>query len=147
MRSTENAQLVWGARVLIAAVTVMNLQAAVQFMYAPQNYTAGFEMSGVAGEAMMRGMGVLFLMWCVPYIFASIHPVKYHVALVSAVIMQFIGVVGESLILATIPGSHVMIHASVTRFILFDGGGLIVLLAALLLASLATRHSRGSLNS
>ena len=125
----------------------MNLQAAVQFMFAPQNYTAGFEMSGVAGEAMMRGMGVLFLMWCVPYIFASIHPVKYHVALVSAVIMQFIGVVGESLILATIPGSHVMIHASVTRFILFDGGGLIVLLAALLLASLATRHSRGSLNS
>lgn len=145
MKSAGRNRLIWLARVLIAAVTVMNVQAALQFMFAPQNFAAGFEMSGVVGEAMMRGMGVLFLMWSVPYVFASIQPVRYQIALVSAVIMHFIGVAGESLILATIPETHAMVHASVTRFILFDGGGLIVLLCALFLVSLTTRpHVKNS---
>lgn len=124
---------IWIARVLIAAVTLMNIQAAFQFMLRPQDYAWGFELTGVPGDAMMQGMGLLFLMWSIPYIFALVHPVKNMISLITAVIMQFIGVAGESLILLRLPGEHPLITASVTRFILFDGGGLLVLLIALYL--------------
>ena len=123
----------WIARLLIAAVTVMNLQAAFQFMLRPQDYTAGFEMTGIAGGAMVQGMGLLFLMWNIPYVFAAIHPARNFVSLVEAVIMQIIGVCGETLLLLGLPGEHPVLEASVKRFILFDGVGLVVLLAALIL--------------
>ena len=123
----------WVARILIIGVTFMNIQAAVQFVLSPQNYAWGFELSGEPGDAMMRGMGLLFLMWNIPYIFAVVHPVKNFISLIEAVIMQLIGVVGESLILLRLPGEHPLIHESVTRFILFDGAGLFPLIAALIL--------------
>ena len=55
------------ARLLIAAVLLMNVQCAVLFLVLPGPYAAGFDMPGPLGEAMLRGMGVLFLMWNVPY--------------------------------------------------------------------------------
>lgn len=134
--------LVWASRALIAAVTLMNLQAAILFILRPEDFAYGFEMSGAAGEAMLRGMGLLFLMWNIPYIFALVHPLRNFVSLIEAVIMQFIGVTGETLILLGLPGEHPLIEASVGRFILFDGAGLVVLIAALLLAELARRSSR-----
>ncbi len=123
----------WIARVLIAAVTIMNIQAAFQFMLRPQDYAPGFELTGVPGEAIMQGLGLLFLMWSIPYVFAALQPVKNFISLISAVIMQFIGVAGDTLILLRLPGEHPEITSSVTRFILFDGAGLLVLLVALFL--------------
>ncbi len=111
-------------------VTLMNLQAALQFMLRPQMYAPGFEMTGIAGEAMIQGLGLLFLMWNIPYIFAVVQPLRNFVSLVEAVIMQFIGVVGETLLLIGLPGEHPILEASVKRFILFDGSGLVFLLAA-----------------
>lgn len=131
MEKREGSSRVWVARLLIGAVTVMNIQAAVQFMLRPQDYAPGFEMRGVPGAAMMQGLGLLFLMWSIPYLFAAVQPVKNFISLVSAVIMQFIGVTGESLILLRLPGEHPQITSSVTRFIIFDGAGLVVLLGAL----------------
>jgi len=133
MSENKTHILLWISRLLIAAVTLMNLQAAFLFILKPQDYAPGFEMSGAAGEAMVRGMGLLFLMWNIPYIFAVLHPVRQFISLVEAVIMQFIGVTGESLILLGLHGEHPIIQASVRRFIFFDGAGLVVLLAALLL--------------
>jgi len=142
MQNQKAKGLVWISRVLIAAVTLMNLQAAFLFLLRPENFASGFEMSGAAGEAMMRGMGLLFLMWNIPYVFASVHPVRLFTSLVEAVIMQFIGVTGETFILLGLPGEHPLIEASVGRFILFDGAGLVCLIIALLLAVLARRSSR-----
>jgi hypothetical protein len=133
MENKSRSSRVWIARVLIAAVTIMNVQSAFQFMLHPQDYAWGFELTGVPGEAMVRGMGVLFLMWNVPYIFAAVHSVKHFISLIEAVIMQFIGVIGESVILLGLPGDHPFITSSVTRFIIFDGAGLVVLVIALLL--------------
>lgn len=133
-----NKSAVWISRILVAAVTVMNVQAAFQFMLMPQNYAYGFEMTGAAGEAMLQGMGVLFLMWNIPYMFAAYHPVRNFISLVEAVIMQFIGVTGETLILLGMPEGHPLIEASVKRFIIFDGSGLVFLTVALLLV-LSTR--------
>ena len=142
MKENGSGLRVWVSRLLIAAVTIMNLQAAFLFMLRPGDFSYGFEMIGTAGEAMMRGMGLLFLMWNIPYIFAAIHPTRNFISLVEAVIMQFIGVAGETLILVGLPGEHPLIEVSVKRFILFDGSGFVFLLIALLLAVLARRSSR-----
>ena len=127
------------ARILIGIVTLLNLQAAFQFMFWPSNYAPGFEISGEAGIAVIQGMGLLFLMWNIPYLFALTNPVKRLLSLIEAVIMQAIGVIGETVLLLTLKGEHPQIHASVLRFIIFDGAGLVLLLIAL---SLVIRFRR-----
>ena len=123
----------WLARVLIVFVTAWNLQAALVFILWPEHYAPGFELTGVPGVAAVRGTGILFVMWNVPYVVALWHPQKYRLALGMALAMQFIGLVGESLILATLPQEHALLRASITRFIIFDGGGLLLLAAVFLL--------------
>lgn len=113
-----------------------NVQAAVAFLLAPATYAPGFELSGAPGAAMVRGLGVLFLMWNVPYAVALWHPIRQRVSLYEAVAMQAIGLVGESLILWSLGGRHPVAAASVIRFIAFDGAGL----ALLALAAWLTRR-------
>ena len=120
-------------RFLIGLVTFFNLDAAFAFLFYPQNFSGGFELSGDAGNAVIQGMGLLFLMWNIPYLVALINPFRYKVSLIEAVIMQAIGVIGETILLLILKGEHPLIKASVLRFILFDGGGLIFLGAALFL--------------
>jgi len=120
----------WLARALIAAVFLWNVQCAVAFLAAPATYAAGFELSGPAGAATVRGIGVLFLMWNVPYFVALLHPGRHRVSLYEAVAMQAIGLIGESLILWSLDGGHPVAAASVSRFIAFDGVGLVALLPA-----------------
>ncbi len=120
----------WLARGLIAAVFLWNVQCAVAFLAAPATYAPGFELNGPAGEAAVRGLGLLFLMWNVPYFVALLHPVRRRVSLYEAIAMQAIGLVGESLILWALPVAHPVAQAAVTRFVAFDGSGLILLLAA-----------------
>lgn len=115
------------ARALIGMVLFFNLQAAFVFIFNPAAYTTGFEVSGVPGEKLVQGMGILFLMWNVPYIFALIHPVRNRISLLSAIIMQAIGVASESILLATLPAGHSMLERTAMRFIVFDGVGLILL--------------------
>lgn len=120
----------WLSRLLIAAVFIWNVQCAVAFLVSPAPYAAGFELEGTTGEAMVRGMGVLFLMWNVPYAVALWHPVRFRVALAEALAMQSIGLLGESLILVSLPPVHSLARMSIARFIAFDAAGLLLLLAA-----------------
>ena len=122
--------LLWLARGLIAAVFLWNVQCAGAFLAAPATYAPGFELTGPAGEAVVRALGVLFLMWNVPYFVALLDPARRRVSLYEALAMQAIGLVGESLILWALPDAHPGAQTTVTRFIVFDGGGLILLLAA-----------------
>ena len=92
------------ARILIGFVFLVNVQCALVFLIWPEKYTPGFELSGVPGEAMLRGLGVLFLMWNVPYAVALWNPIRYRLALWMAIAMQAIGVAGETLIAITLPG-------------------------------------------
>ena len=126
----RNPSTLWLARVLIALVTAWNLQAALVFILWPERFAPSFELSGVPGAVAMRGTGVLFVMWNVPYLVALWHPRKYWLALGMTLAMQFIGLVGESLILITLPNEYALLHASILRFIVFDGGGLLLLAAA-----------------
>ena len=121
------------ARGLIGVVILFNLQAALVFLLWPGNYILAFELEGLTGEAMLRGLGVLFLMWNVPYAVAMWNPIRYRISLYQALAMQTIGLVGESIIYATLPEIHNLIRASILRFIVFDALGLLLLIAAAIL--------------
>jgi len=118
------------ARVALLAVLFANLSAAIPYLARPAGYVAAFELSGVPGEVAVRGFGLLFLMWAVPFIPAIIHPVKYRVAFVCVLAMQVIGLIGESLLLMALPAGHQALRAAGLRFIAFDGVGLLILLIA-----------------
>ena len=75
-------------------------------------------------------MGLLFVMWNVPYGVAVLNPERNSISHIEAIVMQAIGVVGESGLLWGLPGGHVEITATLVRFIWFDAGGLVALLAA-----------------
>jgi hypothetical protein len=120
----------WLARIALLAVLVANLTAAIPYIVRPTDYVSAYELTGVPGEIAVRGFGILFLMWAVPFIPAIIQPVRYRVAFVSVVAMQIIGLVGESLMLLGLPAGHDILRATGLRFIAFDGAGLVILLFA-----------------
>ena len=126
------------ARLAIALVVLWNIQCAFAFLFWPDHFTAGFELSGAPGEAAVRGVGLLFLMWNIPYAVALIHPLRYRISLYEATAMQGIGLLGETLILMSLPPVHNILHASLMRFIAFDGAGFVLLLLAIWFVSRAT---------
>ncbi len=121
------------ARLLVALVLLSNLYAALAFFFYPQPFIAAYELIGAPGEAAVAGMGLLFLMWQVPYVVALLNPLKHQLSLVEALIMQGLGVIGETFILLRIPLQHATLRASITRFLVFDAAGLALLALAWLL--------------
>jgi hypothetical protein len=116
-------------------VLFANVQCAVAFWLAPAGYAPMFELAGAAGQAAVQGVAVLFLMWNVPYAVALWHPRRHRLALWQAVVMQALGVAGETLIWWQMPAAHAVLRGSLEHFIAFDGGALVVLcLAAALMA-------------
>ncbi|BBB49726.1 hypothetical protein [Pelolinea submarina] len=135
-------QRLWLSRLLIGAVLFFNLQCALAFLADPAAYMAGFGLSGAAGAGMIRGMGLLFVMWNVPYIFACLNPLKHRTSLIEANIMQAIGLIGETWILFSSDYQNPLITVSVMRFIVFDGGGLVLLLIAYFLTTKRGKKNR-----
>lgn len=129
MKNKDFARLLL-TRVLIFLVLAMNLQCAFAYIFDPMSYVAPFELSGEPGRAAVIGIGILFVMWQVPYVFALVQPLRNRRSLVEAVVMQAIGLVGETLLLRTIPLTHSELRASILRFVFFDAGGLILLVVA-----------------
>ena len=84
---------------------------------------------------MLRGLGVLFLMWNVPYAVALWNPIRFRLALWMAITMQAIGLVGEILIAISLPVEHIGIRSAISRFVVFDAAGLLMLSAAAVLSA------------
>lgn len=118
------------ARGLIGLVIIWNLGAAFVFLLQPEQYTGAYELGGQPGAAALRGIGLLFVMWNVPYVVALWHPVRHRTSLYEALVMQSIGLAGETLIYLTLPEIHSGLRASISRFVVFDGLGLVLLAAA-----------------
>lgn len=125
----------WIARILIGLVLGMNLACAIEFMSRPELYLSAYELSGEVGRAVIIGYGILFLMWQVPYFFAFYSPKLHKVSLIQAILMQGIGLIGESLLFRTILMENPVLRVSILRFIWFDGGGLVFLILALMIGS------------
>jgi len=118
------------ARILIGLVFLVNIQCALVFLFNPSPYMVGFGLEGLAGEQNVRALGLLFMMWNVPYAFALANPKKHRISLIEAVIMQAIGLIGETSILMVGGPYPSPIESTLKRFILFDGVGLAFLLMA-----------------
>ena len=123
----------WAARLLVALVVAWNLQCALVFLLSPGVFAPGFELTGIPGEAAVRGFAVLFVMWNIPYLVALWQPRRNRLSLWEALAMQMVGVIGESFILLSIPAGYPILHTSIIRFITFDAAGVVTLIVAILL--------------
>ena len=119
----------WIGRAIVATVCTWNLTAAVPFVLNPANYTRSFELAdcGIGGEILVRGLGIAFLMWQVPFLPVIWHPGRQRTPFLCVLGMQVLGLVGESIMMASLPGEHAPLRATGWRFILFDGAGLLLM--------------------
>ena len=115
------------------------MTAAIPYVLRPADYAAAYELTGVPGEVVVRGFGILYLMWAVPFVPAIWHPARNRVAFVCVLAMQAIGLAGESLMLAGLPAGHAVLRATGLRFVAFDGAGLVILLIAYHASHIANR--------
>ena len=115
------------ARVFIGIVLFFNVQCALVFIGMPGSYIQSFNLQGASGILLVQALGILFLMWNVPYVVALIDPQKHRLSLVEAIIMQAIGLIGETSLLILSPASVGNLRNSLIRFILFDSLGLLCL--------------------
>jgi hypothetical protein len=134
---------IWIARLLIGVITAFSLQAAFSFILAPEKFTYAYELSGAAGEAAVRGAGILFLMWNVPYLFALQDPIRYRLALYFAVLAQLIGLLGGVYLFSTLAAELEILSSTILRFIVFSGVGLALALIAYFLIRDALPYQYG----
>lgn len=133
--------IVWFARVAFAAVFALNVMCALQFVIDPGSYAGAYELEGVAGEAAVRGIGIAFLMWNATYPAFIAAPPRFRVLGWVILAQQAIGLVGESLLLCSLPAGHDVLAGSVMRFIAFDGAGLVLMGVAFALLVVRSRTS------
>ncbi len=142
MRSQNIIRII--ASGLIGLVFLMNVQAGIDFYFNPGKYTAAYELTGIPGEMAVAGVGLLFLMWNVPYAFALWNPIKNYISLLQATIMQFLGVIGETALLFRFSTqNNPILASSIQRFIYFDSAGLILLLLAMIIVYRNLKQQRG----
>lgn len=126
----------WLARLALTVVFCFNVNCALAFIARPGDFAPGFEVSGVPGEALVRGMGILFLMWNATYPLAIWNPRRYRWLFLIIIAQQAIGLAGETWMLLTLPPGHAPLATTGWRFILFDSGGLAAMLVTFTLMQL-----------
>ena len=124
----------WIARALVALVFVVNVQCAFQFILWPDTYTAAYQVEGMSAEAMIRTVGICFLMWNATYPPVIARPDRFRVLFGVVLAQQAIGLVGESLLLASLQPGLEVLASSIARFIAFDAAGLVLLALAFFLS-------------
>ncbi|MCS7282911.1 MAG: hypothetical protein RMK65_09255 [Anaerolineae bacterium] len=134
------ALALWTARLLAGIVFLFNVICALYFVAYPARYAPAFEVSGLSGELLIRGLGILFLMWNVPYVPLLLWPSRWPVLWVVILTQQIIGIAGETWMWMTLPAGHPALWSTGLRFILFDGAGLFALGAGLWLTERSRRY-------
>lgn len=122
-------------RLLIAVVTFFNLQAALALLIWAPGYADMIGVAGSGGTLLVHALGVLFVMWNIPYLFALADPVRNRVSLIEALLMQTIGLAGEILLLSLGSPYLPAVSAIVVRYIVFDAAGLALLTGAYFLTA------------
>ena len=121
------------ARALVALVFVVNVQCALQFILWPGSYTGAYQVEGASAEVMVQTVGLCFLMWNATYPPVIARPDRYRVLFGVVLAQQAIGLVGESLLLASLQPGLEVLGGSIARFIAFDAAGLALLAIAFLI--------------
>ncbi len=148
-RRTENRnkRSEWTARAAVLAVFCLNVQCALQFVLWPGRFAGAYELSGAAGEAAVRGLGVAFLMWNATYPPVIAAPSRHRALYLVVLAQQAIGLLGETGILLSLPEGHGTLAASLLRFIAFDGGGLVLMAGAYWYLRRKNKQTDGAKNS
>lgn len=131
------------ARIVVAAVFLINVQCALSFVLQPASFAGAYELSGVSGNVAVQGIGVAFLMWNATYPVVIANPRRYRAVFLIVLAQQAIGLVGETAILLGLPAGHEVLAASILRFIAFDAAGLIAMLAAFAALQLRLPRTKG----
>jgi len=124
----------WVARLLVAAVFVINVQCGLAFILKPASYTSALELTGASGMYFIQAMGIVFLMWNATYPPVILRPAKHRLLFGVVISQQVIGVAGESWLLSNLPFWHTALASTAARFIFFDTLGLIALVGAFLVS-------------
>ena len=132
----------WLARLALVVVFCFNVSCGLAFVARPALYAPGFEVSGAPGKALVRGMGILFLMWNVTYPLAIWRPWRYRWLFLIILVQQAVGLAGETWMLLTLPPGHAALAETGYRFVAFDGGGLAAMLVAFVLLACWHRPQR-----
>jgi hypothetical protein len=135
----------WLARIAVLIVFILNVMCAIQFIADPMRNAAAYGLPATQeSAAMVAGLGVAFLMWNVTYPAVICSPRRFRALYVVVLIQQLVGLVGESFIWWRLIdaglGSGLM-AAGIMRFVVFDAGGLIIMLAAFIVLSAAIRRA------
>lgn len=119
-------------RVVFAAVFAVNVQCALSFVFAPELYVGGFMLAdaGQVGEVAVAGLGVAFLMWNATYPAFIVAPARFPVLGWVILAQQLIGLVGEFGLYSGLGAGFDALRASLLRFIVFDGAGLVLMAVA-----------------
>ncbi|MBN1318039.1 MAG: hypothetical protein JXA42_21330 [Anaerolineales bacterium] len=117
------------SRLAVVSVLVWHLSAAIPFTLHPETFITSFgvEGCGVGGTVMVRGLGVAFLMWQIPYLPVIWHPARQKTCFGCVLGMQVVGLLGELLMLIDLPSGNPALLATGWRFVFFDGTGLLLL--------------------
>lgn len=121
------------ARIAVAAVFVMNVACALEFILRPELYVGGFELSGEVGRVIVQSLGILFLMWNAAYPPVICCPEKQRTLFAVILIQQSIGVIGETWLYFSLDASHTALRTTGLRFMICDGGGLLLMGVAFLI--------------
>jgi hypothetical protein len=115
----------WLARLVVGTVFFFNVTCALAFIARPDRYAPGFEVSGIPGQVLVRGIGILFLMWNATYPPVLVRPDRHRTLFAVLLAQQAIGLAGETWMWLTLPAGHAALWATGLRFIAFDGAGLV----------------------
>ncbi|MGD8621301.1 MAG: hypothetical protein PVI81_03420 [Anaerolineales bacterium] len=124
---------IWFTRVSVAVVFAMNLSAALGYLFLPMRFASGYELQGEVGRIVVQGFGILYLMWNATYPLVIWNPVRHRIVFIIVLIQQLIALVGESLLIASVPAEFGALIRTGARFILFDGAGLLLMAAGFLM--------------
>lgn len=130
----------WAVRVCFAFVFIVNVQCALGFAFAPETYMGAYELSGVPGRVGIQGIGIAFLMWNCTYPLVVWRPERHRTLAGVVLVQQVVGLIGETLIRATLPAGHDLLASSIDLFITFDALGLVLMGASF--AALLAVHAR-----
>ncbi len=120
----------WIARLLVLVVFVVNVQCALQFVLWPWDYVGAYQLEGASAEAVVRSIGICFLMWNTTYPPVIVRPARYRMLFCVVIAQQLVGLVGESMLFLSLGPELPVLASSVMRFIVFDGAGLVLLAVA-----------------
>lgn len=122
------------ARILYLAVFISNMICIVAFIADPSSYTYSYQVAGAAGAvAAIEGIGVAFAMWNVTYPFFIFNRNDNKALGMTIIVQQAVGLIGELYIQSGLGEECAVLADSITRFVWFDAGGLVLLVAGFII--------------